>query len=104
MKNGLVSILAGAAVIVFAPAAFASEPTEVERVQAALDAWLAARAPVEKVTGIAAYPKIGWVPGARTPPVSMTGHATRTRKPVSAEVSNPAASPPLRDLPVTIFP
>ena len=37
----------------------AAEPTEVERVQAALDAWLAARAPIEKVTGIAAYISFG---------------------------------------------
>ena len=59
MKNGLVSILAGAVVIVVAPAALAAQPTEVERVQAALDAWLAARAPVEKVTGIAAYISFG---------------------------------------------
>jgi D-alanyl-D-alanine carboxypeptidase len=36
-----------------------TEPTQVERVQAALDAWLAARAPVEKVTGIAAYISFG---------------------------------------------
>ena len=36
-----------------AGAAFAD--TQTERVQAALDAWLAARAPIEKVTGIAAY-------------------------------------------------
>ena len=33
--------------------------TQVERVQAALDAWLAARAPIEKVTGIAAYISFG---------------------------------------------
>ena len=59
MKNGLVSILAGAVVIVLASAALAAQPTEVERVQATLDAWLAARAPVEKVTGIAAYISFG---------------------------------------------
>jgi D-alanyl-D-alanine carboxypeptidase len=59
MKNGLVSTLAGTIVIVFASAAFAAQPTQVERVQAALDAWLAARAPVEKVTGIAAYISFG---------------------------------------------
>ena len=44
---------------VFATAALAAEPTQVERVQAALDAWLAARAPIEKVTGIAAYISFG---------------------------------------------
>jgi D-alanyl-D-alanine carboxypeptidase len=59
MKNGLVSILAGAVAIAFASAAFAAQPTQVERVQAAFDAWLAARAPVEKVTGIAAYISFG---------------------------------------------
>ena len=45
--------------IVFASAAFAAQRTEVEKVQAALDAWLAAQAPVEKVTGIAAYISFG---------------------------------------------
>ena len=59
MKNGLVATLAGAIVIVFASAAFAAQPTQVERVQAALDAWLAAQAQVEKVTGIAAYISFG---------------------------------------------
>ena len=39
--------------------ALAVEPTQVERVQAALNAWLAARAPIEKVTGIAAYISFG---------------------------------------------
>ena len=59
MRNWLVSILAGAGAVVLATAAMAAEPTEVERVQAALDAWLAARAPIEKVTGIAAYISFG---------------------------------------------
>ena len=45
--------------VVFATAALAAEPTQVGRVQAALDAWLAARAPIEKVTGIAAYISFG---------------------------------------------
>jgi D-alanyl-D-alanine carboxypeptidase len=45
--------------VVLATAAMAAEPTEVERVQAALDAWLAARAPIEKVIGIAAYISFG---------------------------------------------
>ena len=43
----------------FATGALAGEPTQVERVQAALDAWLAERAPSEKVTGIAAYVSFG---------------------------------------------
>ena len=59
MKNGLVSTLAGTIVIVFASAAFTAQPTQVERVQAALDAWLAAQAQVEKVTGIADYISFG---------------------------------------------
>jgi D-alanyl-D-alanine carboxypeptidase len=59
MKNGLVSTLAGAVAIAFASAACAAQPTQVERVQAALDGWLAARAPIEKVTGIAAYISFG---------------------------------------------
>ena len=44
---------------VLATAASAAEATQVKRVQAALDAWVAARAPVEKVTGIAAYVSFG---------------------------------------------
>jgi D-alanyl-D-alanine carboxypeptidase len=59
MKNGLVAVFAGAGVVFLATAAWAAESTEVERVQAALDAWLAARAPIEKITGIAAYISFG---------------------------------------------
>lgn len=59
MRNGLVGLFAGACIVGFATAASAAEPTQVERVQAALDAWLAAQAPVEKVTGIAAYISFG---------------------------------------------
>ena len=59
MKNGIVTVLAGAVMAVLATPASAAEPTQVERVQAALDAWLAARAPIEKVTGIAAYISFG---------------------------------------------
>ncbi len=40
-------------------AAVAEPASQVERVQAALDGWLAARAPIEKVTGIAAYVSLG---------------------------------------------
>jgi D-alanyl-D-alanine carboxypeptidase len=58
MKNELVAILAGLVLFVV-PAASRAEPTEVEKVQAALDAWLQAQAPVEKVTGIAAYISFG---------------------------------------------
>ncbi len=59
MKNGFFRLLAGPALLGGATAAFAAEPTQVERVQTALDAWLAARAPIEKVTGIAAYISFG---------------------------------------------
>jgi D-alanyl-D-alanine carboxypeptidase len=58
MKNELVAILAGLVLFVV-PAASRAEPTEVEKVQAALDAWLQAQAPVEKVTGIATYISFG---------------------------------------------
>ena len=54
MKNGIVTVLAGAVMAVLATTVSAAEPTQVERVQAAIDAWLAARAPIKKVTGIAA--------------------------------------------------
>jgi D-alanyl-D-alanine carboxypeptidase len=59
MRNGIIAVPAGAGMAVLATTAFAAEPSEVEKVQAALDAWLAARAPVEKVTGIAAYISFG---------------------------------------------
>jgi D-alanyl-D-alanine carboxypeptidase len=59
MKNGIVTVLAGAVMAVLATPAASAEPTQVERVQAALDAWLAARAPIEKVTGIAVYVSFG---------------------------------------------
>ena len=59
MRNWLTTVLAGSVAIVLATAALAAEPTQVERVQAALDAWLASRAPIEKVTGIAAYISFG---------------------------------------------
>ena len=36
-----------------------AEPSRPEKVQAALEAWLAERAPLEKVTGIAAYISLG---------------------------------------------
>ena len=45
--------------IVLAPAALAAQPTEVERVQAALDDWVAERARIGGVTGIAAYVSFG---------------------------------------------
>jgi D-alanyl-D-alanine carboxypeptidase len=45
--------------VLAAAVCFAAEPTDVQKVQAALDTWLAARAPIEKVTGIAAYVSFG---------------------------------------------
>jgi D-alanyl-D-alanine carboxypeptidase len=51
--------LAGVVATVFGTLVSSAEPTQVERVQAALDLWLAARAPIEKVTGIAAYISFG---------------------------------------------
>jgi D-alanyl-D-alanine carboxypeptidase len=59
MKNGIVRVLAGAVMAVLATPAWSAEPTQVESVQAALDEWLAARAPIENVTGIAAYISFG---------------------------------------------
>jgi D-alanyl-D-alanine carboxypeptidase len=59
MRNYLTVVLVGLGAVVLATAALAAEPTEVERVQTAVDAWLAARAPNEKVTGIAAYISFG---------------------------------------------
>jgi D-alanyl-D-alanine carboxypeptidase len=58
MRCGLVTILTGA-IFFSVAAAPATELTQVERVQEALDTWLAARAPIEKVTGIAAYVSFG---------------------------------------------
>jgi D-alanyl-D-alanine carboxypeptidase len=59
MKKHVVAVLAGIAVLAFAPSALRAKPAEVERVQAALEAWLAAQAPAEKVTNIAAYISFG---------------------------------------------
>jgi D-alanyl-D-alanine carboxypeptidase len=59
MMNRIVMFLVGAVAAVLATPGSSAEPTQVERVQAALDAWLTARAPIEKVTGIAAYISFG---------------------------------------------
>jgi D-alanyl-D-alanine carboxypeptidase len=48
-----------ATLIVFGPASAQGGADAAARVQAALDAWLAERAPVEGVTGIAAYVSLG---------------------------------------------
>lgn len=61
MRYGTVAWVAEFGAAMFPMAAVAAEPapTEVERVPAALDTWLEARAPIEKVTGIAAYISFG---------------------------------------------
>ena len=52
--------LAAAIVLFVTGTAFAGEtPTQTQRVQKALDAWLAERSPLEGVTGIAAYVSLG---------------------------------------------
>jgi D-alanyl-D-alanine carboxypeptidase len=53
------SVLAASVLAVLATRSSSEEPTQIEKVQAALDAWLAARAPIEKVTGIATYISFG---------------------------------------------
>ena len=80
MRNGVIAVLAGAGLAVFAATAFAAEPSEVGKVQAALDAWLAARAPIEKVTGIAAYISLA-LPGRRSKPLPGKLAATSTQVP-----------------------
>ena len=59
MRGFLEAFVAAAGFSLLAVSACAAEPTQVERVQAALDAWLAEQTPVEKVTGIAAYISFG---------------------------------------------
>jgi D-alanyl-D-alanine carboxypeptidase len=53
------SFLVGAGVALVATVSVAAESTQAEQVQAALDAWLATRAPIEKVSGVAAYVSFG---------------------------------------------
>jgi hypothetical protein len=65
MKNEIVMVLAGAGMAAFAATVSATESTQVQKVQGALDAWFAARGPIEKVTGIAAYISFGLVPSTR---------------------------------------
>lgn len=61
MRNELIAVLGGVGMIFLAPIALADKPapTQAEKVQEALDGWLAARAPIEKVTGIATYISFG---------------------------------------------
>src|SRR5436309_203488 len=58
MKNKMLSVMLAAGMALLATVSFA-QSTQVQKVQAALDTWLAARAPIEKVTGIAAYVSFG---------------------------------------------
>ncbi|MFO1080481.1 MAG: serine hydrolase domain-containing protein [Reyranellaceae bacterium] len=51
--------LAVVALTLLPPVAAHAQDRAVDKVQAALDRWLAARAPVEKVTGVAAYVSFG---------------------------------------------
>jgi D-alanyl-D-alanine carboxypeptidase len=59
MMSKILSVLVGASLAMVATVSLAAESTQVEKVQAALKTWLAARAPIEKVTGIAAYISFG---------------------------------------------
>lgn len=52
MNNWRVAVLAGTAFALLAGHASAAEQTQVEKVQAALDDWLAKQASIEKVTGV----------------------------------------------------
>ena len=58
-KTVLVALLAVAGLAASVTAGLAAEPTQVEQIQAELDKWVAARAPIEKITGIAAYVSFG---------------------------------------------
>lgn len=64
--------LAVTAALACAPFAAPAQERTVDRVQAALETWLAARAPVEKVTGVAAYVSFG------TPGPAIEAFAGRT--------------------------
>src|SRR5262245_15926107 len=59
MKRGIFSVIVGAGVALVATISMAAESTQVEKVQAALDAWLAAPARIEKDTDVAAYISFG---------------------------------------------
>jgi D-alanyl-D-alanine carboxypeptidase len=59
MKTEIVAVLTGVVMAALANTVSAAEPTRVQNVQGALEAWFAARGPIEKVTGIAAYISFG---------------------------------------------
>jgi hypothetical protein len=64
-------------------------PTQVERVQAAIDAWLAARAPIEKVIGIASYISFGAAGAIEA--FGMRWPAFTGSDPTSSGISTPKA-------------
>ena len=61
-----------------------AEPSRPEKVQAALERWLAERAPLEKVTGIAAYISLG-DPGPAVEAFAGTTGRSRSDGPVSQD-------------------
>jgi D-alanyl-D-alanine carboxypeptidase len=61
-----------------------AEPSRPEKVQAALDSWLAERAPLEKVTGIAAYISLG-DPGPAIEAFAGTTGRSPSDRPVSQD-------------------
>jgi D-alanyl-D-alanine carboxypeptidase len=58
-RNGYVASSIAFGVALFAAPAAQAEPTQAKQIQAALENWVAERAPAEKVTGIAAYVSFG---------------------------------------------
>ena len=59
IPSRLLAACLAATLTLFGPASAQSGADAAARVQAALDTWLAERAPVEGVTGIAAYISLG---------------------------------------------
>src|SRR5262245_31763779 len=59
MKKEMFSVLVAAGVALVASVSSAAGPAQVDKVQAALNAWLEGRAPIEKVTGVGAYISFG---------------------------------------------
>ena len=59
MRSRYMASLLAAGLAILLPSSADASSTRTARVQAALEAWVADRAPVEKVTGIAAYISFG---------------------------------------------
>jgi D-alanyl-D-alanine carboxypeptidase len=53
------ALMFAAGLMILAASSAQAEPSRIAKIQAALDAWLAERSPVEKVTGVAAYISFG---------------------------------------------